>query len=125
MGALGAVGVALCCIMSNAKLAFVAVAIGVAVLTTAEYLASQTAPDRAAELARPAAASLGVDLSAFSGPVATGSHFAGTQSFHWERESGVNTTERLSLLVSEDRLCWSSEVGGNHRDHGCIVATGR
>lgn len=107
--------------MSSIKFAAVGVVVLVVLLAGVEFNASRTAPARAQEVAGPAAATLGLDLATFSGPAASGSHFFGTQSFHWERR-GIETSDRLSLLPSEERLCWSSGPAGSRRDHGCIVA---
>ena len=87
-----------------------------------EYHAAVHAVTRAVVAATPAAQGLGFDLREFEGPTSTGSHFWGTESFHWERKGSQGEVELLQLLPADGQLCWSSLSHGTLRNHGCVRA---
>lgn len=84
--------------------------------------AQWTAESHGTNVATLPAAALGFDLRAFKGPVIAGSHLFGTESFHWEAAAVDGSLNRLSLLMSDERLCWTTVRTGTVRNHGCVVA---
>jgi hypothetical protein len=78
-------------------------------------------PERAIEHAGSAAAGLGFDLAKVEPPHASGSSFWGTRSFHWEIPEKGGAVNRLTYLVNDERLCWSSIGRSGAVDHGCVV----
>jgi hypothetical protein len=85
-----------------------------------QVLRWQVWPTEARGNATEAALSIGLDLSAFKGPLQTGSTFFGTDVYHWERPSAGAVVERVTYLREDQRLCWSQQVAGNWNDKGCI-----
>ena len=91
-------------------------------LAASEIYARWTAELRGTNVAALPAAALGFDLRAFKGPVVVGSHFFGTESFHWEAAAADGSLNRLSLLMSDERFCWTTVRTGEIKNHGCVVA---
>jgi hypothetical protein len=91
-------------------------------LGVSETYARFTAESRGTSTAVAAATALGLDLRKFKGPSISGSHLWGTESFHWEALAADGSENRLSLLMSDERLCWSTVRSGEVQDHGCVVA---
>ena len=91
-------------------------------LTVSEIHARWMAKSRGISIATLPAASLGFDLPAFKGPVVAGSHLLATESLHWEGLATGGALIRLTLIVSDERLCWSTVHMGEVKHHGCVVA---
>lgn len=75
---------------------------------------------QAVQIAGAAATQLGFDLTKLPPPEVSGSSLWGTKSFHWASSKG-DTIHRLSYLVLDEALCWSSAAGRSSQDHGCVV----
>ena len=91
-------------------------------LGVSEIYARFTAESRGTSAAASAAKALGFDLRNFKGPTISGSHLWGTESFIWEALAADGSTNRLNLLMSDERLCWSTTRLSEVQDHGCVVA---
>jgi hypothetical protein len=87
-----------------------------------EIHARWTAESRGTIVATPPAATLGFDLRTFKGPIVAGSHLFGTESFHWEAPAADGSLNRLNLLMSDERFCWTTVRMGEVKDRGCVVA---
>lgn len=72
-------------------------------------------------VAAPTAAALGFDLAKLPPASVSGSSLLGTKSFHWEAPARDGVVNRLSYLVEDEKLCWSSIRKSRSQDHGCVV----
>jgi hypothetical protein len=78
-------------------------------------------PGQAVARALPAIASLGFDPAKLGPPKVSGSTVWGTRSFRWEIVGRAGEVNRLTYLVADERLCWSSNKSSTLVDHGCVV----
>ena len=101
---------------------FIVAAVGVGLVGVGAFalIAPNTGEKEAILAAGPAAMALGFDLAKLPSPFAAGSSIWGTKSFHWEASSGGGVVNRLSYLVSDERLCWTSQRQLSSQDHGCV-----
>lgn len=78
-------------------------------------------PGQAVARAAPAVASLGFDPAMLGPPKVSGSTVWGTRSFYWDIVGRAGEVNRLTYLVADERLCWSSNKSSTFVDHGCVV----
>lgn len=98
-------------------------AVGVGTIGAVVFVAGTQGPTHVQAVARasPVVAGLGFDPAKLGLPAASGSTVWGTRSFHWDIVGGVGEVNRLTYLVADSRLCWSSSSSSAVVDRGCVV----
>jgi hypothetical protein len=99
--------------------------IGVALVVTYKVVDARWASAsvlEARQVVERSAASLELKLGDFAGPEIIESGLVGSRTYEWERRANNQAIERLVYDPFEQNVCWSRQVNGAWKDHGCITA---